>query len=689
MCCSTNLTLLIMRKYKLLLFIASFFLSLSITAQNQPPVQFYFEKIQNGPGEFVLKIKAVASKGVQLFSIQKVSDDLPVNTNIHFDSASLQYITDSIVEKGIATTAPNPSLNNIVISHYKDSVSWLQKIKLSSGDSIRIKGRVNFYYQKGDRIESGEAPISMQFQYQNMVPAELVANSTGSLQAKSMWALLLAGIFAGLIGFLTPCVYALVPITISFFTKKSKTKLQGKKNALFYSISIIIIYTLVGALVATVLPKNALNNVSTNWIFNMFLFALFILFGASFLGAFEINLPASWSNKIDSKASVGSYSGIFFMALTLVIVSFSCTGNFVASLLGLSTAAGKFAPIVGMFGFGFGLALPFAIFAFFPAMLSSLGKSGGWQNALKVVLGFLELALALKFLSNADLDRGWRILDREVFIVLWIVIFVLLGLYLLGKIIFKNDSERPTNDFGLAFVSVPRLFLAIVSFSFAVYLVPGLWGAPLKAVSAFVPPMGTQDFNVIGNQERNVLSAIATQGDTDNRAKPPQKYVADLKKYEPGAAINNQLVIYYDYEEALAASKALHKPLMIDFTGIQCVNCREFESKIWIDPQVGKLMKNDFVVASLFSDYNAELPDEEKKFSSLLNATIETVGDKNEDLQQQLIKASGQPNYVFVNGDGKLLIDGGYGYDARKGPKEFIAHLEKVKELYKAGSPKE
>jgi hypothetical protein len=297
-----------------------------------------------------------------------------------------------------------------------------------------------------------------------------------------------------------------------------------------------------------------------------------------------------------------------------------------------------------------------------------------------VVLGFLEIALALKFLSNADLDRGWRILDREVFIVLWIVIFVLLGMYLLGKILFKNDSERPKNDFGISYVSVPRLFLAIISFSFAVYLIPGLWGAPLKSVSAFVPPMGTQDFNMIGNQGGFPESAF--QGNTDNMAKPPQKYVADLKKYEPGAAINNQLVIYYDYDEALAASKVLHKPLMIDFTGIQCVNCREFESKIWIDPVVGKLMKNDFVVASLFTDYNAELPDTDKKFSPLLNATIETVGDKNEDLQQRLINASGQPNYVFVNSDGKLLIDGGYGYDATKGPKEFIAHLQKVKGLY-------
>ncbi len=666
---------------KLLLLLSWLCLSLSLTAQETQPVQFNFEKEENGKGEFLLKIQAVPAPGVKLFSQQKLSADLPVNTLISFDSSIQRYLVDTVAERGAVQSALDPALNNQEIKYYTDTVVWLQKIKLAQGDSIRIKGNVNYYYKKGESIESGEEPVSMQFQYKKGQATELVANSSGSLQAKSLWALLFAGILAGLIGFLTPCVYALVPITISFFTKRSKTKLQGKKNALFYSISIILIYTLVGALVATVLPKNALNNLSTNWIFNMFLFVLFVVFGASFLGAFEINLPASWSNKIDSKAGIGSYSGIFFMALTLVIVSFSCTGNFVASLLGLSTAAGKIAPIIGMFGFGLGLALPFAIFAFFPSLLSSLGKSGGWQNALKVILGFLELALALKFLSNADLDKGWRILDREVFIVLWIVIFVLMGMYLIGKIRFKHDSEGKKNDFGLEYVSVPRLFMAIISFAFAMYLVPGLWGAPLKAVSAFVPPMGTQDFNTAGYSGSPEQPSPVTAGGT--QAIPPLKHVADLKKYEPGAAINNQLVIYYDYEEALAASRALNKPLMLDFTGIQCVNCREFESKIWIDKEVGQRMKNDFVVASLFTDYNEELPDDEKRFSPLLNSNIETVGDKYEDLQQQLIKASGQPNYVFVDGQGKLLIDGGYGYDATKGAKEFIAHLEKVKENFR------
>ena len=295
-------------------------LSIKLLAQDKPPVQFYFEKENAGNGEFVLKIKAVASAGVKLFSIKKIQGDLPVNTTINFDSAVLKYLKDSVAESGKIQTGTEAALNNTAISFYTDSVQWLQKIKLAKDDSIRIKGRINYYYKKGESIESGEEPVSMQFQFKAQPADEMVANSSGSLKAKSMWALLLAGILAGLIGFLTPCVYALVPITISFFTKKSKTKTQGKKNALFYSISIILIYTLVGALVATVLPKNALNNLSTNWIFNVFLFLLFIIFGASFLGAFEINLPASWSNKIDSKAGVGSYSGIFFMALTLVIV---------------------------------------------------------------------------------------------------------------------------------------------------------------------------------------------------------------------------------------------------------------------------------------------------------------------------------------------------------------------------------
>ena len=309
--------------------------------------------------------------------------------------------------------------------------------------------------------------------------------------------------------------------------------------------------------------------------------------------------------------------------------------------------------------------------------MKNLTKSGGWQNGLKVTLGFLELALALKFLSNADIARGWRILDREIFIVLWVAIFILLACYLLGKIKFKHDSELPLNDFNLPHIPVSRLMLALTSLAFAIYLIPGLWGAPLNAVSGFVPPMGTQDFILYNNEKP------AVQVPEISNAPLPVKYVKRLSLYEPLAAKQNNLVIYYDYEEALAAAKVLKKPLMLDFTGINCVNCREFESKIWVNDGVMQRMKNDFVIASLFCDYDdEELPDNEKFYSTLLGSKVETVGDKNEDFQQKLIHASGQPNYVFVDNDGKLLAPNGYGYDATKGPRDFIDHLEKVKAVF-------
>lgn len=642
----------------------------------QQPVQVSFSKQSLGDGRFVLQVKAIAAKGIQILSQQKLTGDFAdVHTTVVFDSTVKAYVKDSVQEITKPVQVVSKALGGITVPVFTDSAVWQQTIQLPPGDStFRITGELSYYYINNESIDNASERISMQFKREEVAPAKPVQER--KYADEPLWLTLLKGIGAGFLGFLTPCVYALVPVTVSIFLKRSKTPAQGKTNALFYAFSIIAIYTIVGILAATVLPKNALNNLSTNWIFNLFIFALFVIFGISFLGAFDINLPLSWANKIDTKANAKSYGGIFFMALTLAIVSFSCTGNFIALLIALGSPVGK---VVGLFGFGLGLALPFAIFAFAPSLLTTLTKSGGWQNALKVTLGFLELALALKFLSNADLDRGWRILDREVFLVLWIVIFVLLGIYLLGKLRFSHDSEMPKNDFGLTYIPIPRLFLAITSFAFAVYLIPGLWGAPLKGVSAFVPPMGTQDF----------ISGRGSNGNTthagNNAALPPVKHAKELKKYEPAAAIENNLTVYYDYNEALAAAKALNKPLMLDFTGIQCVNCREFEGKIWIDAGVGQRMKNDFVVASLFTDYNEELNDEEKSFSKLLGAKIETVGDKYEDLQLQLIGSAGQPNYVFVDGNGKLLADKGYGYDPTTGAKEFIQHLDAVKARFAAG----
>ena len=673
-----------MIKYKLLV-IVSLLLSLTIAAQEQP-VQFNFNKVDNGKGEFILNITAKPAEGIKLFSIQKLSGSLPVNTIISFDSVVKKYLLDSITETGKPVTEKDPALDNATIKFYTDSLQWAQKIKLSPGDSIRIIGNINYYYKKGESVESGEKGISMQFEYKQASAATTVNPVTdGSFENKSWIILLLLGMGAGLLAFITPCVYALVPVTVSLFLKRSKTALQGRKNVLFYAVSIILIYTAIGAL-ASVVPKTFWNNLSTHWIFNLFLFAMFLVFGLSFLGAFDINLPSSWANKLDSKSNSNSYAGIFFMAFTLVVVSFSCTGNFVASILGLAGGkAGNIGPVSGMFGFGFGLAFPFIIFAFFPKLLTVLTKSGGWQNALKVSLGFIELAFALKFLSNVDVAKNLRILDREVFIVLWVVLFSLLGFYLLGKLKFKHDSELPKNDWGLEYVPIPRLLLSVAALAFSLYLIPGLWGAPLNAVSAFVPAAGTQDFILYNQTEKQAYSgniALLNSGSL-----PPVKYVKRLSNYEPLAARKNNLTIYYDYKEALAAAKILHKPLMIDFTGIQCVNCRKFEATIWPDNAVISKMKNDFVVVSLFSDYDdEELPDNEKFFSTNLNGDVVTVGDKNEDLQQQLIHASGQPNYVFVDSDGKLLVPGGYGYNPTKGAKEFAAHLDNVLEIFKKSS---
>ena len=671
-----------MIKHKLL-FIVSLFLTFTIAAQDIQPVQFVFNKEDNGKGEFILKITAKPVPGIKLFSIQKISGNLPVNTVVSFDSTIKKYLQDSLVETGNLQTQKDASLDNAAIKFYTDSLQWKQKIKLNTGDSIRIVGTINYYYKKGESVESGEKRITMQFSYnETPVAATKQIAADAGFENKSWIILLLLGMGAGLLAFITPCVYALVPVTVSLFLKRSKTALQGRKNVLFYAVSIILIYTAIGAL-ASVVPKTFWNNLSTHWIFNLFLFLMFLIFGLSFLGAFDINLPSSWANKLDSKSNSNSYAGIFFMAFTLVVVSFSCTGNFVASILGLAGGkAGNLGPVSGMFGFGFGLAFPFIIFAFFPKLLTVLTKSGGWQNALKVTLGFVELAFALKFLSNVDVAKNLRILDREVFIVLWVVIFSLLGFYLLGKLKFKHDSELPKNDWGLEYVPIPRLLLAIASLAFSLYLIPGLWGAPLNAVSAFVPAAGTQDFILYNQPEKTAASGNNTS--LTSAALPPVKYVKRLSNYEPLAAKQNNLTIYYDYKEAQAAAKILNKPIMIDFTGIQCVNCRKFEASIWPDPAVISKMKNDFVVVSLFSDYDdEELPDNEKFFSQVLNGEVVTVGDKNEDIQQQLIHASGQPNYVFADSEGKLLVPGGYGYDPTKGAKEFAAHLENVLQIFK------
>jgi thiol:disulfide interchange protein DsbD len=506
------------------------------------------------------------------------------------------------------------------------------------------------------------------------------ANTEGKpTEEKSMVWLFFAALLGGLLAVLTPCVYSMIPITVSFFTKRSKSRAEGIRNAIYYSLSIIIIFTLLGVIISATFGANALNNLSTNWIANLFFFAIFVIFGISFLGAFEITLPSSWTSKTDSKAGMGSFGGIFFMALTLVIVSFSCTGPIVGPLLVLTSKGGLIGPAIGMFGFSIGLALPFALFAIFPGMLNKMATGGGWMNQVKVTLGFIELMLAMKFLSNADLAQGWRLLDREIFIAIWIVLSIMLGVYLLGKLKLSHDDAPPKNLYGQEYVGLVRLFLAMTMFSFAVYLVPGMWGAPLNGMSQFIPPVGTQDF---------VLSAGGGTGShgggesVANSEVAPKKYVEEMRIYEPPVVKNLGLVTYFEYEEALEAAKKLKKPIMLDFTGINCVNCRKMEAQVWSKPEVAKLLKEDFIVASLYCDYDkTELPKEQQYYSKVLGSDVVTVGDRNEDLQASQFGANSQPFYFYIDENGNKLAEEGYGYDPNV--QKFVKHLEKVKENYK------
>lgn len=454
-------------------------------------------------------------------------------------------------------------------------------------------------------------------------------DSTVSAADTSWLFIFFAGFLGGLIALLTPCVWPMIPMTVSFFLKRTKDRKKAIRNAITYGLSIIVIYLVMGLLITGIFGASALNDLSTNAIFNILFFLLLVVFAVSFFGAFELVLPASWTSKLDSKAdSTTGILSIFFMSFTLVLVSFSCTGPIIGTLLvqaaSMGTAVG---PAIGMFGFALALSIPFSVFAIFPNMLQSMPKSGGWLNSVKVVLGFLELALALKFLSVADLAYGWRLLDREAFIVLWIVIFSLLGVYLLGKIKFSHDSE-------VKYVSVPRLFMAIISFAFAIYMVPGLWGAPLKAISAFAPPLYTQDFN--------------------------------LYKNEVHAAFD-------DYESGMAYAKKVNKPVMIDFSGFGCVNCRKMEASVWTDPKVKQMLENDYVLITLMVDDKTKLPQPIEIQENGKTRKLKTIGDKWSYLQRSKFGSNAQPFYILLNDEGQPL---GPSYAFNEDVSKYIQFLQ-------------
>ncbi|WP_429378772.1 protein-disulfide reductase DsbD family protein [Mucilaginibacter sp. UYCu711] len=497
---------------------------------------------------------------------------------------------------------------------------------------------------------------------QAIVKEDVVKAKTKAEEKKSLWAIFIAGLIGGFAAVLMPCIFPMLPMTVSYFIKSGEKGSRGIGKALCYGLSIIVIYVVLGLIVTVIFGPSALNNLSTNGIFNFLFFMMLVVFAASFLGAFDITLPSSWGNKMDQQSDKSGMSGIFFMAATLALVSFSCTGPIVGSLLVQAATTGALlGPVIGMFGFSLALSIPFVLFALFPGMMQSLPKSGGWLNSVKVVLGFLELALSLKFLSNVDLAYHWKLFDREVFLVLWIVIFALMGLYLLGKLKFNHDSP-------LLYIPVPRLFLAIITLAFTVYIVPGLWGAPLKFISALLPPQSTQDFDLytatLNNSDAQTYNlAIADQ--------KPHKY---SNLFDKPARLNP----YFDYDEGMAYAAKVKKPVMIDFTGHACVNCRKMEANVWPDKEVYQRISQHYVLIQLYVDDKTDLAEAEQ-FITPQGRHIKTIGDKWSDLETLKFEANSQPFYVLLDNTGNLLVPpSGADYD----PVSYLKFLDSGLQAY-------
>lgn len=580
------------------------------------------------------------------------------------------------------------------VSVFKKKAIFKQKIKVL-GDKPTIKGSI--YFQECNEISGVCMPpfdvafdvkVTVQASAETNTPAavqptevidtvstELTTNTAALVDTTAqvadtssatpppattgVFSFLLIAFLGGLIAVATPCVFPMLPMTVSFFTKKSETRAQGISRAFTFGLSIVGIYASLGLIFAFFgLGPDFGNWLSTHWLPNILFFIIFMVFAASFLGLFEITLPHSMVNKIDSKSSMSSLGGIFFMAFTLVLVSFSCTGPIVGSLL-IEAVGGKFLkPLLGMAAFGAGLALPFTLFAVFPSFLQNLPKSGGWLNSVKVVLGFVEVAFAFKFLSIADVVYHWGILDREIYLAIWIVLAFLLGMYLLGKLKFSHDSDIP-------YVSVPRFGLALISFSFGVYMIPGLFGAPLKGLSGLLPPMQTQDF-VLG-------AGVSTTPHSSNSTDGTKIKHADFLHLPHG------LTGYFDYQQALEESKKQNKPIFVDFTGHACVNCRKMEEYVWAKPEVLKRLQNDFIIVSLYADERKVLPENEWYTSKRDGKVKKTIGEQNHDLQITKYNFSAQPQYVIIDGNEKQLSGPSF-FDTDE--QKFVDFLDKGKNAF-------
>lgn len=608
-------------------------------AQMVDPIKWETELKMVSDNEAELVFNATIDEGWHLYTTE-IPESGPTPATISFSSTEGVELIGELTPVGDVVREFD-SMFEMDLSYFLNAGSFVQRLSIADPENYKVAGYLEF---AACNDQNCLPPTQLPFDYAKGAVAEVAAenpaaeveetpanplwapvidelNNMGNEEVPedgSLWYVLITGFLGGLVALFTPCVWPIIPMTVSFFLKRSQDKKKGIRDAITYGISIVVIYVTLGLLITIIFGASALNALSTNAFFNILFFLMLVIFAASFFGAFEITLPSKWSNAVDSKAEKTSgLLSIFLMAFTLTLVSFSCTGPIIGFLLvEVSTSGSILAPAMGMLGFALALALPFTLFALFPSWLKSMPRSGGWMNSVKVVLGFLELAFALKFLSVADLAYGWGILDRETFLALWIVIFALMGMYLLGKIKFPHDDDDTK-------VSVPRFFLAMISLAFAIYMVPGLWGAPLKAISAFSPPMNTQDFNLF---------------------------------------VNEVEAEYLDYDQGMQVALQEGKPVMVDFTGYGCVNCRKMELAVWSDEKVRDIMREDYVLISLYVDDKTPLSQPMTVVENGVERTLKTVGDKWSYLQRMKFGANAQPFYVLLDNEGKPL-SGSYSFN--------------------------
>jgi len=624
-------------------------LGFNAKAQILDPIKWSTSVEKISDSQYDLVVTAKLDNKWHLYSQYLANDDGPIATTFSFKDSLNTYQLIGKTREGKGHTL-HDKVFDMVIKFFEKEAVFKQRINLLTDKKLVLNESVySMVCDDANCLPPTDVDLTFTVQgkagkflkdtnlkndvAQNQNKKEVVKEETAPTKSKKgLWGIFFIAFLSGFAALLTPCVFPMIPMTVSFFTKQSKTKAAGIKNALIYGLAIVVIYVFLGFAVTWIFGADALNALSTNVWFNLIFFILLVVFAVSFLGAFEIMLPNSWANKVDAKADKGGLFGIFFMALALAIVSFSCTGPIVGSVLVVAASSGfGIAPVVSMLGFSLALALPFTLFAAFPGWLNSLPKSGGWLNTVKVFLGFLELAFAFKFLSNADLVLDMHLLERETFIAIWIAIFGVLAFYLFGKIKLPHDSDLPH-------LSVGRLSIALVVLTFTIYLIPGLWGAPLKLISGFPPPMTY-------SESPHGVGFTKLGGGTAQLTELPEG-----AEYGP-----HDIPVFLDYDTGMAYAKKVGKPVMLDFTGKACVNCRKMEERVWSDPRVLNILTNKVVLISLYVDFQVDLPKEKQYISKSTGKKIRTIGNKWSDFQITKYKANAQPYYVLIDNKGENL----------------------------------